>query len=493
MSANGRAERSGADAARPRRRRTSVFDLQPGQHKPKVVRNGAVFALLIAVFLWILYTKPSIPFLSSSGPTIKADFAYAADVEPGDTPVRVLGVNVGVVSGVNRLPSGHGVQVTMTLNSGSGVTVKQDASASLRWRTLLGLNYYVDLTPGSTSAPPLGGRAIPESRTSTQVELDQALEPLNAQGRQAVQTTIDQFDAGFADPTAVGQTIQNLAPAMTNLAAGLPALRGTEPGDLPALMASTSKAMGALARDEVALGGMIDSGSVALGVTAAQRIDLGSTFDLAPDALEQTQATMARLRVTLGILDPVAEQLRPGARKLYRAATLTRTALSAATPLLGDLKPTRAAIRPSVTALATAAKAGVPVINSLTPTLDRVTTSFLPFLNATDSETKLKNYEAVGPAVAGVDSAISFGDQYGTLADFEAGFGENTLGSISPCSTFLTNPSVPLQDKVDCQALSQLLVSILTGTPATTPLARSLVPQNLVNSLLTSVKGVVKR
>jgi virulence factor Mce-like protein len=491
MSANGRRTQSGATAP-PRARRTSVFDPQPGQHKPKVVRNGAIFTLFVAVFLWILYTKPSIPFLSGGGTTIKADFAYAADLQPGYTPVRVLGVNVGVVSAVGRAPSGRGVEVSMTINSGAGVTVKQDASASLRWRTLLGLNYYVDLTPGSRSAPPLGHQVIPESRTSSQVELDQALEPLNAVGRQAVQTTIDQFDAGFADPAAVAGTIQNMAPAMKNLAAGLPALRGTAPGDLPALVASTSKAMGALASEEVALGGMIDSGAVALGVTAAQRIDLGSTFDQAPNALQQTQATMARLRTTLSILEPIARQLRPGARRLDRAATLAQTAVSAATPLLGDLKPTLAAIRPSVTALAAAAKAGVPVINSLTPTLDRTTSSFLPFLNQTDPETKLKNYEAVGPAVASVDSATAWGDQFGTVANFEAGFGENTLGSISPCSTFLTDPTVPVQNKIDCQALSQLLVSILSGTSPTTPLARSIVPQNLVNSLLTSVKGARK-
>ena len=469
-----------------------MFDRQPGQHKPKRVRNGAIFAALVSIFLWILYTKPSIPFFASSGTTIKADFAYAADLEPGYTPVRVLGVNVGVVSGVGRTPSGRGAQVAMTIDPGKGVIVKQDATASLRWRTLLGLNYYVDLTPGSPSAPRLGSQVIPESQTSSQVELDQALEPLNAQGRQAVQTTIDQFDAGFADPTAVGQTIQNFAPAMTNLAAGLPALRGTTRGDLPVLVASTSKAAGALARDEVALGGMIDSGAVALGVTAAQRMDLGSTFDQAPNALQQTQATMARLRVTLGILDPIARQLRPGARRLYRAATLAQTAVSAATPVLGDLKPTLAAIRPSVNSLAAASQAGVPVINSLTPTLDRTTTSFLTFLNQTDPETKLKNYEAVGPAVAGVSSAIAYGDKYGTLADFEAGFGENTLGSISPCATFLTDPTVPLQEKIDCQALSQLLVSILNGQSPTTPLAHSVAPQNLVNSLLTSAKGVVK-
>jgi phospholipid/cholesterol/gamma-HCH transport system substrate-binding protein len=435
-------------------------------HKPKLVRNGAIFVVLAAIFLFIIYTKPPLPLISGGGATIKADFDYAADVVPGRTPVRVLGVDVGVVTGIARLAGQRGVQLTMTLNDGTGVTVKQDASASLRWRTLLGLNYYVDLTPGSTSAPALGDGVIPESRTSSQVEIDQALQPLNAQGRQALTTMIDQFDAGFADPSAVRQTIRATAPAMRNLAAGLPGLRGTAPGqDLPALVSSTGRWMGAAARDEVALGGLIDNGAVALGVTAAQQLALGSTFDAAPDALAQTQATMARLKTTIAILDPIAQQLEPGAVKLERAARLARTAVSLATPLLSDLTPTLAAIRPSVNALGRAARAGVPVIASLTPTLSRVQSSFLPFLNKTDPETKLKNYEAVGPAVAGVSSAIALGDQYSTLAGFEAGFGENAVAGISPCSTNLLNPTVPPKDRVDCQALVQMLESIYTGSP----------------------------
>jgi phospholipid/cholesterol/gamma-HCH transport system substrate-binding protein len=485
MSATRRTARRTGDPGKPRAPRKKLFEIQPGLHKPKLVRNGAIFTVFVAIFLYIIYTKPALPLFSSSGKTITADFAYAADVVPGRTPVRVLGVDVGTVTGIARMANLRGVQVTMTLNDGSGVTVKQDASASLRWRTLLGLNYYVDLTPGSTSAPPLGDRAIPESQTSSQVELDQALQPLNAQGRQALTTMIDQFDAGFAAPSAVRQTIRDTAPAMRNLAAGLPGLRGTVPGqDLPALVTSTGQWMGAAARDEVALGGLIDNGAIALGVTAAQRLALGSTFDHAPDALQQTEATMARLRATIATLNPIAQRLEPGAVKLYRAATLARTALSAATPLLHDLKPTLAAIRPSVKALAKAAKAGVPVIASLTPTLDRVQSSFLPFLNQTDPETKLKEYEAVGPAVAGVGSAISLGDQYGTLAGFEAGFGENAVAGISPCSTNLLNPTVPLQDKVDCQALVQVLESIFTGSSPATPLASSPVPAHLVDSVL---------
>jgi ABC-type transporter Mla subunit MlaD len=477
-----------SDNGAPARRRKRLFDIEPGKYKPKLVRNGAIFTAFILVFLYVIYTKPSVPLLSSSGTTVKAELAYAANVRPGYTPVRVLGVDVGQVTGVERAPSGRGVRITLAIDDGKGVHVKQDATINWRWRTLLGRNMYVDLNPGSASAPALGDRVIPRSQTTSQVELDQAIEPLDATGRQALQTMIDQFDAGFADPRAVSQTIQNFAPSMRNLAAGLPGLRGTVPGDLPALVRSTSRAMGALASDEAALGGLIDSGAIALGVTAARRIDLGSIVDRAPSALAQTQATMARLRITLDTLDPIAGRLRPGARKLERSATLAQVALSAATPLLSDLKPTLAAIRPSVTALGSAARAGVPVIRSLTPTLDRTTNSVLPFLNRTDPESKLKNFEAAGPAVASVSSVLALGDQYATLAGFEGGAGEDVLG-VSPCRTFLTDPTVPLQKKIVCEALSRLLSSIFSGKPAiATRLAKSMVPDSLVNPLLAPLK-----
>lgn len=481
-------QNGGSPSGAPRRRRASMFDIQPGQHKPKLVRNGAIFCLLAAIFLYIIYTKPSIPLLSGGGHTVTANFAYAADVVPGRTPVNEYGVNVGVVTGLQRNPDGPGVRVTMSITPGSGVHLHSDASASLRWRTLLGLNYYVDLIPGSRSAPALSG-SIPESHTSAQVELDQVLEPLNAQGRNALGTMIDQFDAGFADPAAIRSTTHAAGPAMRNLAAGLPGLRGTAPGkDLPQLIASTSKWMGALAADDAALGDLVDNGATALGVTAANQASLGATFADAPSALQQTQATMVRLRATLDTLDPVAQQLEPGARKLFRAATLARTALNAATPLLATLKPTLAAIRPSVNSLATAARAGVPVISNLTPVLSRTQSTYLPWLNSSDPETKLKEYEAVGPALASVSSALGYGDQYGALAGFEAGFGENTIGGVSPCTTYLADPTVPLSKKIDCEALAQTLTSIFTSSAATTPLKGSPAPARLVNSFLRTGK-----
>src|SRR5436190_1180011 len=174
----------------------------------------------------------------------------------------------------------------------AGVKLHQDASLSLRWRTLLGRNMYVDLDPGSPSAPALPGNFIPRSRTSDQVELDTALEPLDAGGRRAFQTMINEFDRGFADPEAFAGTLDAAAPALRNAARGLEPLTGTQPNDLRDLVGSTSRALGALARDEQALSGVLDHGQVALGATAARRADLADTVNTVPGALRDTRTTM---------------------------------------------------------------------------------------------------------------------------------------------------------------------------------------------------------
>ena len=51
----------------PRGRAARMFDPKPGRARPNMVRTGAIFSAITLVFLWILYTKPSI--LPSGGPS----------------------------------------------------------------------------------------------------------------------------------------------------------------------------------------------------------------------------------------------------------------------------------------------------------------------------------------------------------------------------------------------------------------------------------------
>jgi virulence factor Mce-like protein len=478
-----------SDPRQPRGRVARMFDPKPGRARPNMIRTGAIFSAIALVFLWIIYTKPTI--VPSGGTKVKVEFANGANIRPGYTPVRVEGVEVGQVTSVERAHSHRGVLATLKILDGNGVEMKRDASAQLRWRTLLGRNDYVDLQPGSKSAPALGDRVIPQSRTSGQVELDEALEPLNSNGRQALKTIVGEFNRGFGDPGEVGQTIKTLDPALRQLAPGLRRLRGTQAGDLTNLVRSTSGMMGALSRDELALGRLVTSGRVALGVTAARRADLAGMLQEAPGAMRETRATMVRLRTTLDALDPLATRLRPGARTLAPAATHARTTLRTLVPLLRDARAMLRDLRPAVGDLRRASVAGAPVLNGFIPTLDRVSSKFLPWLNDRNPENKLKNFELVGPALASASTATSWGDANGVVANFEAGAGESLVTSMLPCRTFLTDPTVRAQDKIACELLTRAFASLLTGLAPNSPrlMRGSTVPMKVLKPLLTPKRG----
>lgn len=441
------------------------FDFAPGQYRPNKVRTGAIFCAFIAIFLYTIYTRPSVPFFGADGTEVKAEFAFGANVRPGYTPVRVQGVEVGQVTDIERGPKGRGAIVTMKITQDDDVKLKQDVRMALRWRTLLGRNLYVDIDPGSPSAPKWSGGMVPRSRTQDQVELDTALEPLDAKGRGALQTMITEFDKGFADPAAVRAAIDesggSFGSSMRSAAAGLPGLRGETPGDLPKLVADASRALGELSRDEVALGGLVTSGAGALGVTAARRADIATTLNTAPGAMRETRNTLVRLEQTLDEVDPLADELRPGLDKLAPAAASTQRALDALRPLLGDLRPTLTSLRPALADLRTASKAGIPAFGPLNNTMALAEDKVIPFFKATDPSTKRPNYQNIGPVVSSAGSAVSWGDRHGAVANFEATVGEDAYDS--PCKLEIFNPNVPTADKIKCELLSLAAISALTG------------------------------
>src|SRR5215207_3413764 len=101
---------------------------------------------------------------------LKATFANSANIAK-NSPVRIAGVDVGKVIASER--DGDSTTITFTVD-GSGRPVHDDAFAAIRPRIFLEGNFFVDLDPGSPSAPSLDtGGTIPISRTSTAVQLDE--------------------------------------------------------------------------------------------------------------------------------------------------------------------------------------------------------------------------------------------------------------------------------------------------------------------------------
>ena len=113
---------------------------------------------------------------SSTQFTIRAVFPTANNIRPG-SPVRIAGVNVGKVATVEPLRKGdQGAVVKMQIDD-KGLPIHRDATFAIRPRIFLEGNFFVDLHPGTPSAPNAGRRRHDPDprRRATPVQLDQIL------------------------------------------------------------------------------------------------------------------------------------------------------------------------------------------------------------------------------------------------------------------------------------------------------------------------------
>lgn len=387
------------------------LDIIPAHHRTRPVLTGSVMLVVVA-FALLAGVTHNIPLITiNGGREVRAVFAAANQVSKR-TVVRVGGVEVGRVAKVQPGPDpARSSLVTMRITN-DDVHLHSDASAQIRWRTLLGGLMYIDLHPGSPSAPPLGDRPIPVGRTSNQVELDQFLQPYDGTTAEAQRKLLTGLRAALADPRGVGRTLDTLSPTLRTITQGVEPVLGREPDDLRHLVAGTAKTVSGLA-DARALQELVVGGNRALAAVAAQRRALGQLLELAPGALDSTFTTMQRLRTTLGHLDPLVTRLRPGVRELAPAARAATPAFVQTEAVLREARPLLRAAGPALDALRGTSTNGVPVMQGLNPTLQRLTDKLLPFLRDRDGGTRLRNYEAIGPFFSDLDAAAAEFDKEG--------------------------------------------------------------------------------
>lgn len=113
---------------------------------PDNFKVGALVLAALAVVVYFGFAK-DLPFTRDF--RLKAAFTSAQSIRPG-SPVRVAGVNVGKVAGVERAPDGEAAIVVMELKD-KALPIHRDATAKIRPRIFLEGNFFVDLRPGRPS------------------------------------------------------------------------------------------------------------------------------------------------------------------------------------------------------------------------------------------------------------------------------------------------------------------------------------------------------
>ncbi|WP_354701412.1 hypothetical protein DSM112329_01724 [Paraconexibacter sp. AEG42_29] len=396
------------------------------------VVSTAVLAFVVVAVYSGAYRKP----FAADTTTVRAVFTDTAQLTKSD-PVRVKGVNVGTVSDITLDGDGRTATVTMKVDE-TAAPIYADATATLRWRTVLGGTFAVDLDRGSSTAGTLTG-PIPAVRTEGQVELDDVLASVRGPQRAGLQSLLHELPQVFADPAAPATALDTLAASAPDLRKALAAARGRSDGDLPALVRNTAAAVRAVNTPGDAIRDVVQGGATTLTTTGNRAGDIGQAIDLLADITPRVRATLTRLDTTLTGVDGLADDLDAPAGQLAPAVARLRPVVRRAEPLLRDVRPLVRRLRPAVRSLVVTARAGTPVIEDLTPSVDRVRDTILPFLAERDAVSKRTTYEMIGPTFASTNSAMAGYDKSSSLFRFPL-FAQGTAIDSLPCGEIITDP-----------------------------------------------------
>lgn len=338
---------------------------------------AVLFILIFTVGPYLAFTK-HIPF-TGHGYTLNAAFSNGVNIST-KSPVRIAGVDVGEVIEAGR--KGDATEIRFTVDE-AGRPIHDDAFAQIRPRIFLEGNFYVDVDPGSPSAPELDSDAtIPVGRTSTSVQLDEVFTALQSPVRADLSRLLESFGTALThEPTAAEDADQapevrgktgaealngafryggdagRYSAQVTN------ALLGTEPGDLSRLVAGAGRTFGALAAQEEDLQGLIVNFDTFTGALAAQSDNLATTIQRFAPALRTARRSLVSLNRTLPALRGYSIALEPAVAELPGWIAAGRPWVRQARPLLSGKEAGGVAklLREATPGLAGAAQAGKAV------------------------------------------------------------------------------------------------------------------------------------
>lgn len=400
--------------------------------RPSNAMIAVIFLLIFTIGPYLAFTG-HVPF-TSYGYELKATFSNGVNIAT-NSPVRIAGVDVGRVIRAER--DGDVTEVTFTVED-KGRPIHDDAFAAIRPRIFLEGNFFIDLSPGSPSAPDLdSGATIPVSHTSTWVQIDDVLSALQAPVRADLSRLLEGYGTALTHEPIPAEDVSQLpevkgksgAQALNGAfryggdagrysAEVSDALLGTQPGDLSRLVAGTGRAFGALARHEEDLRGLIVNFDIFTGALAAQSANLATTIRRFAPTLKTAHSSFVSLNRSLPPLRAYAIELTPAIAEIPALIAAARPWIDQARPLLSgkELAGTAKLLRESTPGLAGAAQAGKAVA---LPQLNRISLCTTQVIVPTGNQTIEDRFSTGGP---------NYREFLYTLANF-SGWGQNFDGN----------------------------------------------------------------
>ncbi len=421
-----------------------MTDVNPNHRKRlSNAQIGLIAIVLTFIGFYLAFTK-TIPF-AGHGYQLKAVFQDAQNIR-AKSPVRISGVDVGEVSDVQHVTDANGkgedaAVVTMDLKD-TALPVRQDATLQLRPRLFLEGNLFVDLHPGSPSAPELhSGSVVPENQTSNSVQFDQVLTSLQAPVRQDLQIFLKEF-GGALDKYGGAKGFQEsfrTSPAAYEYTAQVnQALLGTQPGDLAGFVSNLDVVARELDQNSAHLQGLITNLNTVSGDFAAHQASLRDAIVQLPQVLAVGRPALLKLNQDFPALRAFSREALPGVKSANQA-------LDYANPWIGQLRQLVSQpelrglvddLRPTVPDLAALSNDSLPFLEQSRALASCFNNVVIPWSDTripnTDSDPAAgKVYQETAYGLTGVAGESRSGDANGQEFRVLGGGGNNTIAPFS--------------------------------------------------------------
>ena len=375
--------------------------------------NFKVGAIVLGITVVVLYLAfgGGVPF--TGGYQVNAIVSSANELHSG-SPVRIAGVNIGKVTGVSRGP-GTTAKITMQIDD-RGRPIHKDATLKIRPRIFLEGNFFVDLKPGTPSAPELSDNGtIPLSQTAIPVQFDQVLSTLTADPRAALKTVLHEYSTALAGggAQAINRTFKPSEGALKGIALVSQEALGLSPHDVSQLLASSTKITSALDSRRAALSQLLTNFNTTVAAFAdneaavsAGTHELGALAQVSYPALGAVDAALPSLR-------RFSVNVRPLLRRAPRTLDLTSPLLDQLNKLVspGELPPLLRDTRPALTSLVKLEPRLQNLLSKVTPVSKCVVNNALPTLTKKLDDGKLSTGLAPWQELLSTNVGLASADQ----------------------------------------------------------------------------------
>ena len=342
--------------------------MRRNQRKGLSYTATALIAIALAVVATFLAFTKRNPFAERF--EIRATMTNANQLKAGTSVVRIAGVNVGKVTKVEHVGDGEpAARVTMELNE-SARPIHNDATLKVRPRIFFEGNFFVDLRPGSPSAPEMGdGDMIPVNNTAAPVQFDQVLGALQSDTRKDLKLLLSELNQAYSGggAEAINRTMRHWEPAYKNSAIVNDATLGILEHDLSGYVARAGRVAEALDRNEVQLKSLVTDLHRTGAALAEEDGELSAALAELPRTLRAGMPALGKLNGALPSLRRFTAALRPGVRSSGPALDAQVPLLRQLRGLLGEdeLRGLVADLRPTVPALTQFNRRTIPLLEQL--------------------------------------------------------------------------------------------------------------------------------